>query len=156
MMRFQRPFHRFNLAPDFRLSSKLLLLSMVVGIVAGLGATVFFYLMAWGDYLFMAVPTGYVPPLAAGEHFVVVANPHYGVLRWLILILPAVGGLVSGLIVYRFAPEAEGDGTDAVAEAFHQKRGIIPSLQFPAAAVPGVKDQSCKSVPVSAHSWQTN
>lgn len=98
---------------------------MVVGIVAGLGAVVFFYLMAWGDYLFLALPVGYVPPLAAGEKFKVVEPPVREMVRWLILIIPALGGLLSGLIVYRFAPEAEGDGTDAVAESFHQKRGII-------------------------------
>jgi len=35
------------------------------------------------------------------------------------------GGLVSGWLVYTFAPEAEGHGTDAAIEAFHQKRGYI-------------------------------
>lgn len=40
-------------------------------------------------------------------------------------LLPAVTGLLSGLIVYRFAPEAEGHGTDAMIDAFHNKKGII-------------------------------
>jgi chloride channel protein, CIC family len=39
--------------------------------------------------------------------------------------VPAVGGLLSGLIVYTFAPEAEGHGTDAVVNAFHRMRGVI-------------------------------
>ena len=38
---------------------------------------------------------------------------------------PAAGGLVSGFLVYTFAPEAEGHGTDAAIEAYHQKGGYI-------------------------------
>ena len=39
--------------------------------------------------------------------------------------VPALGGLISGLIVFTFAPEAEGHGTDAMVDAFHRKKGII-------------------------------
>ncbi len=131
MIKLQKPFYRFRLAPEFTLSGKLLLLSGAVGIMAGLGAVLFFYLMSWGDYFFMTRLIGYVPPLAGGEDFSVGGPPTHGLIRWLFLLVPAVGGLVSGLIVYRFAPEAEGDGTDAVTEAFHQKRGIIrPHVPF--------------------------
>ncbi|RLI91291.1 MAG: chloride channel protein [Candidatus Altiarchaeales archaeon] len=45
--------------------------------------------------------------------------------RWLLLIPPLLGGLLSGVLVYRFAPEAEGDGTDAAIDAFHYKEGNI-------------------------------
>ncbi len=38
---------------------------------------------------------------------------------WLLLVVPAVGGLLSGLLVFRFAPEAEGHGTDAAIAAVH-------------------------------------
>ncbi|MHB9062130.1 MAG: chloride channel protein, partial [Desulfobacteria bacterium] len=40
-------------------------------------------------------------------------------------IIPALGGLVSGVIVYLIAPEAEGHGTDAMIEAFHLRGGKI-------------------------------
>jgi CIC family chloride channel protein len=40
---------------------------------------------------------------------------------------PAVGGLISGLLVYTWAPEAEGHGTDAMIDAFHNKQGEIRS-----------------------------
>ena len=125
MIRLQKPFYRLHLAPEFQLSGKLLLLSAVVGVIAGLGAVVFFYLMAWGDFLFMNRIVGYTPPLAGGEQFAVGGPPVHPTFRWLFLIVPALGALVSGLIVYGMAPEAEGDGTDAVIETFHQKRGII-------------------------------
>ncbi|MBN1867483.1 chloride channel protein [Candidatus Sumerlaeota bacterium] len=45
--------------------------------------------------------------------------------RLWVLFIPALGGLLCGLLVYSLAPEAEGHGTDSVIEAFHQKRGII-------------------------------
>ena len=39
--------------------------------------------------------------------------------------IPALGGLISGLLVFHFAPEAEGHGTDAMIDSFHRKKGII-------------------------------
>ncbi|MBW2218371.1 MAG: chloride channel protein, partial [Deltaproteobacteria bacterium] len=47
--------------------------------------------------------------------------------KWLLLILPAFGGIVSGFLVYTFAPEAEGHGTDAAIDAYHRKGGFIRS-----------------------------
>ena len=44
---------------------------------------------------------------------------------WLFLVIPTLGGLVSGLMVYYIAPEAEGHGTDAMIEAFHRRGGYI-------------------------------
>src|SRR5215470_1715037 len=45
--------------------------------------------------------------------------------RWIYLSLPAIGGLLSGLLVFRWAPEAEGHGTDEMIRAFHHQRGVI-------------------------------
>jgi len=36
-----------------------------------------------------------------------------------------IGGLISGFIVYQFAPEAEGHGTDTAVKAFHKQAGLI-------------------------------
>ena len=36
-----------------------------------------------------------------------------------------LGGLLSGFLVYKFAPEAEGHGTDAIINSFHNKNGEI-------------------------------
>jgi CIC family chloride channel protein len=41
------------------------------------------------------------------------------------LLLPALGGLLSGVIVFSIAPEAEGQGTDAMIESFHERGGQI-------------------------------
>jgi CIC family chloride channel protein len=67
---------------------------------------------------------GFYPPLPSGEEHesarVVVET-----MNWWLLLIPTLGGLVSGFLVYRFAPEAEGHGTDGVIKAFHHERGII-------------------------------
>ena len=48
-----------------------------------------------------------------------------GTQSWLVLVIPALGGLISGLLVFLIAPEAEGHGTDAMIEAFHRRGGYI-------------------------------
>src|SRR5207253_2772995 len=58
---------------------------------------------------------------------------------WLLLIVPTVGGLLSGWIVYTLAPEAEGHGTDAAIAAYHLHQGQIrprvPLVKIVASAV---------------------
>ncbi len=46
-------------------------------------------------------------------------------------IIPAAGGLLSGLIVYFFCPEAQGHGTDSAINAYHHHSGRInPKVPF--------------------------
>ncbi|MBU0513297.1 MAG: chloride channel protein [Proteobacteria bacterium] len=126
----------------------------MVGLVSGLGACLFFYLLEWGKYFVLEVGAGLHVPAPAGERLV---EAHFGLqwlklplpgqdfidtsrlniealvaqIRghdyrpWLLFLVPALGGLLSGLLVYTFAPEAEGHGTDAMIEAFHRRAGII-------------------------------
>lgn len=57
----------------------------------------------------------------------------------LIPVATTLGGLISGLLVYVFAPEAEGHGTDAAIESFHFRKGVIrrriPVIKLLASAV---------------------
>ena len=53
----------------------------------------------------------------------VAAHPFF---PWLLLVIPAIGGLVSGVLVFTFAPEAEGHGTDSVIAAYHYQTGADP------------------------------
>ncbi|MGF1580989.1 MAG: chloride channel protein [Gemmataceae bacterium] len=46
-------------------------------------------------------------------------------LPWMLLLVPTVGGLVSGFLVYTLAPEAEGPGTDGAIASFHHKQGYL-------------------------------
>ncbi len=99
---------------------------MLIGIIAGLGSIVFNYLCQLGLHYFMDMLAGYRPPAPAGEHHLL--PPTTRVLnRWVLLFLPAMGGLISGWLVYTFAPEAEGHGTDAAIHAYHSEGGFIRS-----------------------------
>ncbi len=105
------------------LPGRLVPLSLLVGVVAGFGAILFNVLLAWADNGFMVHLAGYHMPRAGGEvPYVAMTEPTR---RWMLFLVPAIGGVLSGLLVYTFAPEAEGHGTDAVVDAFHRMRGII-------------------------------
>ena len=96
----------------------------VIGIIAGLGSIVFHYLCQLGIHYFMDMMAGYRPPSPAGEHHLL-PSTDTSFNRWFLLFLPALGGMVSGWLVYTFAPEAEGHGTDAAIDAYHRKGGFI-------------------------------
>ena len=94
-----------------------------IGLIAGLGAVIFHYLCQFGTYLFLDLMAGYTAPAPAGEHHLAPSGTAFN--RWILLILPALGGVLSGWLVYTFAPEAEGHGTDAAIDAYHNKGGFI-------------------------------
>ncbi len=97
---------------------------VAIGIVSGIVAGVIFYLMQWTSFFSLTYLAGYSPGQPAGEHIVpaTVGTPFR---PWLLVLLPAIGGLLSGLIVYGWAPEAEGNGMEAFIDAFHNKQGYI-------------------------------
>ncbi len=110
--------------PDWRHAVKWFATAMLVGVVAGIGAIVFQSLSHSLLNLGLGDLAGYHPSGPGGE-----AQEQHGspdLILWLLIALPAAGGLLSGLIVFRYAPEAEGHGTDAALEAYHRKGGIIP------------------------------
>ena len=97
------------------------LIGILIGIVSGLGAILFNFLLKTGTQFFMQDTIGFVlPPSATGHHFLGVPLS-----QWVMILIPALGGLISGLLVFTFAPEAEGHGTDAMIDSFHRKKGII-------------------------------
>ncbi|WP_245802411.1 chloride channel protein [Desulfacinum hydrothermale] len=98
--------------------------SLIIGVVSGLGACAFFFLLEWGKYFCLEYLAGYSVAKPAGEQLVHL-EPAATFRRWALLLLPTVGGLLSGWIVYTWAPEAEGHGTDALIDAFHNKQGIV-------------------------------
>jgi len=102
---------------------RLMFLSIAVGIIAGLGAIFFDRLLAFTLEMLVRPFTGYGEPGRDAPPAVVaaIASVH----SYWFLVIPALGGLVSGLIVYSLAPEAEGHGTDAMIESFHLRGGKI-------------------------------
>ncbi|HEU4949461.1 MAG TPA: hypothetical protein VFT11_01750 [Candidatus Deferrimicrobiaceae bacterium] len=106
-----------------RLSSpfRLMLLSIGVGVVAGVGAILFDRLLGWMLHAVLEPFTGYAEPRAGSPATSLFTFAPARSL-WF-FIIPTLGGLVSGVIVYLVAPEAEGHGTDAMIDAFHPKGG---------------------------------
>ncbi|MGI5869763.1 MAG: chloride channel protein [Kiritimatiellia bacterium] len=117
---------------------RTLVLSAIVGLVAGLGAVALVSLLQLAQWFFLGVLANYVPPAPAGDPVMFHNLPEVGVgevRRWVILLLPMVGGLVSSAIVLRFAPEAEGHGTDAAIEAYHFRGGKVRPAVPPVKAI---------------------
>jgi chloride channel protein, CIC family len=96
-------------------------LGILIGVVSGFGALLFNFLILRGTQFFMKDLVAILLPkeLQGTSPLGVPLD------RWMILWIPALGGVLSGAIVFRFAPEAEGHGTDAMIESFHRKQGIV-------------------------------
>jgi CIC family chloride channel protein len=110
----------------------LVALALLVGVGAGIGAIGFRYLIEGFTWIF----SGHTDPSALG-HF---TNPHLSFLGpFVVLVVPVVGGLLYGPLVYRFAPEARGHGVPEVMLAVHQDegriRGRVPIVKSLASAI---------------------
>lgn len=121
-----------------RPQARVLGLSLVVGVIAGLGSVLFYVLSRSVFHYTLVNLAGYSPGEPGGE------TPLFGEVverfhPWLLLVIPTIGGLISGFLVYTFAPEAEGHGTDAAIAAYHQGQGNIrprvPLIKLLASAV---------------------
>ncbi len=110
---------------DLESSGRVILCSALVGVVAGLGAASFFAALNYVEYHVLGGVVGYIQPDAGTE-----ISGHEAVMPpamnwWLVLLIPTIGGLLCGIIVYGLAPEAEGHGTDGMVGSFHRLRGEI-------------------------------
>ena len=98
------------------------ILGVAIGLVAGFGAVIFVHAIRLCSWLLLEVIGGYTPPSAAGEGNVIGSSFSR---PWAVPLVVGLGGLISGILVVRFAPEAEGHGTDAAIEAVHRNpRGL--------------------------------
>jgi len=104
-----------------RLLGRGIALAALVGVVAGLGALAFDWLLRLVHRVALEQIAGYYGNDLASSRLSDASEIHW----WLLLVVPTVGGLLSGWLVYTFAPEAEGHGTDAAIRAYHRNRGII-------------------------------
>ncbi len=111
-------------SPRLGNTGRMLLLSLLVGVVSGLGAIVFNLLLDGAKEIFLVQLAGYQPPGLPREGGDLIENlAPWG--RWLVPAVTALGGLLAGWLVFAFAPEAEGHGTDAVLKAYHHAGGRI-------------------------------
>ena len=115
----------FDRLRDATYLKKWLILGAIIGVVAGLGAIAFSAALEFATKTLLGHLGGFTPPSPAGEGNAMgsgsFARP------WAIPLVVGLGGLVSGYLVFRFAPEAEGHGTDAAIDAIHHNpRGMRP------------------------------
>jgi chloride channel protein, CIC family len=98
--------------------------TIILGVAGALSARAFVWMLGICQRFFLWRLAGYQEPTIGteGPHLPQVIGPHG---LWLIPLVTTLGGLISGILVFTFAPEAEGHGTDTVVQAFHRAGGII-------------------------------
>jgi CIC family chloride channel protein len=129
------PSHPLRWLPEFwelgkkrlRPQAQVMAWSLVVGVVSGIGAIVFFIACQVVIHYSLDLLAGY-RQLAPGGEPPLLPETETVFRPWLLLVVPTLGGLLSGLIVFSLAPEAEGHGTDAAIAAYHFKHGYIRPL----------------------------
>jgi CIC family chloride channel protein len=94
---------------DVRSMGRPLLLSTLVGVVAGLGAIAFSTGVHWCDEVFLKGIAGFHPPkegqiMLGAEPISSLAMSH----SWLLFLIPVIGGLVSGFLVSNLPPRPKG------------------------------------------------
>ena len=107
-------------------AEKWLVLGILVGLASGLFVLGFFmglHKVVEMVAYFIGERNVEISPLEADLSTAVVKGGFDPVRFYLVLL---AGAAISSLIVYTFAPEAEGHGTDAAVAAFHRRAAIIP------------------------------
>lgn len=106
------------------LTGRWLLMSALVGIFAGGAAIVFQVLAESVGHFVLEHASGFRAIGADGEYRLFESQSGSISLIAVVGVL-ILGGLISGFLVYRFAPETAGPGTNGAIDAFHNKRGIL-------------------------------
>jgi CIC family chloride channel protein len=128
-------------SPRVRSQVRMLVLATLVGVVAGVGAILFYIATQAASDMALGWVVGYKPEPQPSGHTPLTWLPQGTApfRPWLFLVVPTIGGLLSGWLVFRFAPEAEGHGTDSVIDAYHRKDGYIrprvPAVKIIASAL---------------------
>jgi len=108
---------------------RLVLYCFLIGLLGAAAALLFDAAVNLAQSLILERVGGFVPPLPG----VVSSHPyvHSWTIHWWIPVSTTLGGLLSGILVYSLAPEAEGHGTDAAVETYHQKGAEVrPRIPF--------------------------
>ncbi|MCW9706429.1 chloride channel protein [Fodinibius salsisoli] len=126
--------HDLGQAVNMIITGRWLFYCVIIGILAGLFALLF-------NFLFELIQEVAIHQLAGTvithpdnerifEDFILPLDFFAIEQPWLLFFLPALGGLISGLIVYKFAPQARGHGNDAVIEAYHSSVDLKSNIPF--------------------------
>ena len=128
--------------------------------MAGFGATIFYFAIRFFENIFLIHIIGMNIPRPLGEGGSLIYTFHATHFYFIPLIV-ALGGLISGLIIYTTAPEAEGHGTDAAIRSFHYKQGKIrhriPFIKTLASAITigsgGSAGRECEIIEVNTNKY---
>lgn len=115
--------------PRFPPTYRLVLYCFVIGLLGALAALAFDGAVNLAQSFLLERVGRFVPP---GPGLVYTAEyVHAWTFHWWIPLSTTLGGLLSGVLVYSLAPEAEGHGTDAAVETYHQKGAEVrPRIPF--------------------------
>ena len=104
--------------------------SLLLGVIGGLAAQLFMWMLRLSQHFFLFWLAGYHPPGLPQEGGVLreIVGPHG---LWLIPLVTTLGGLISGALVYGLAPETEGHGTDTVVKAVHWTGSVLRARVAP-------------------------
>ncbi len=108
--------------------TRLLIDTILIGIVGAIAAQVFILLIKFVEKYTLEKIAHFTPLDVIhiiSHHSATPAN------HLLILAVVTIGGLISGFLVYTFAPESEGHGTDTAVRAFHRTGGYIKLIVTP-------------------------
>lgn len=124
LLALARRIHRKSSPIELQLLGRTLLHSVLVGAAGGLVGSCLYYTLERTEVLVLEGLAGYQNLRAGGEQ--VSHSSHLAPFRpWLLVVLPALGALIAGVLSARFAPETRGGGTDAIITDFHQHRGLV-------------------------------
>lgn len=105
--------------------SRNVALAATIGVAAGLTAVGFYFLCHVVEVFTIEHFAGYIEPGPKGEENLhgYFEDPTTTFRPWMILPVITLGGLISGLLIYKLAPETASSGTNATIDAYHNKRG---------------------------------
>lgn len=117
--------------------NRWLLMGVVIGVVSGLGAILFYFCLKTGTRWLLDYLGGYTAPSTVGEGD---GGAGSGFTRpWAIPLVVTGGALVSGLLVHFVAPAAKGHGTDNAIRAAHHDptslRGRVAAVKIVASSI---------------------
>ena len=107
---------------------RIILLAGAVGVAAGVGAIIFDWLCHAASHWALDWAAGYREGAPPGERMLATLIPAttHTLTPWLLLVIPAGGGLLAGLLIHFLARDAAGPGIGKAIDAYHNNNGRIP------------------------------
>ena len=108
---------------------RLVFYCFLIGLLGAATALAFDAAVNFAQSLMLNRLGGFIPPDPGVQY--TVPYVHSWTVHWWIPVSTTLGGLLSGILVYSLAPEAEGHGTDAAVDTYHQKGAEVrPRIPF--------------------------